>query len=337
MIKKKNFLKEILLIMKSHYKINLKYKRFLDNSLTNLKKISEIENLPFLHVNVFKFYNLVNVSNKKIVTKLHSSGTTGQNRSKIFLDKKNTILQKKTLLDLLKANISKERLPMVILDKNPIFSERSNYSAKIAAIFGFSLIGKSYFYLLDKKGEIDYKGFILFLKKNKNKKLFLFGFTYDVYLNLIKRFKFKYKIDLSKAILLHGGGWKKMNHLKISKNLFNLKLKKKFNIKKIINYYGIVEQTGSVFFECASCNKLITNQYADIIIRNKNLEPCEKNIKGQIQLLSIVPRSYPGNSILTEDLGIIYKSKCKFHKEYKSFNVIERIKKVEVRGCSDAN
>ena len=43
-----------------------------------------------------------------------------------------------------------------------------------------------------------------------------------------------------------------------------------------------VEQTGSVFFECASCNKLITNQYADIIIRNKNLEPCEKNIKGQI-------------------------------------------------------
>lgn len=337
MINRKFFFNKILSIMKSHYNINPKYKRFIDNSLINLNQIKKIENLPFLHVNVFKFYNLVNVSNKKIVTKLHSSGTTGSNRSKIFLDKKNTILQKKTLLDLLKINISNERLPMVILDKNPIFLEKSNYSAKIAAIFGFSLIGKNYFYLLDKKGEIDYKGFNHYLKKNKNKKLFLFGFTYDVYLNLIKKFKFDQKIDLSNAILLHGGGWKKIQYLEISKNLFNLKLKKKFRIKTIINYYGIVEQTGSIFFECASCNNLITNQYADIIIRDKNLEPCENNTEGQIQLLSIVPRSYPGNSILTEDLGKICKSKCKFHREHKSFNVLRRIKKAEVRGCSDAN
>ena len=52
----------------------------------------------------------------------------------------------------------------------------------------------------------------------------------------------------------------------------------------------VLEQTGSVF-ECASCNKLITNQYADIIIRNKNLEPCEK-YKGSNSVIIDSTKSY---------------------------------------------
>ena len=335
---KKIFFNELLQVMKSHYKTNIKYKKFLDSSSIDLNTIKSIENLPFLHINLFKFYNLFSGSLKKIVTKLTSSGTSGQDKSKIFLDKQNVLLQKKTLLDLLKQNISKERLPMVILDKNPVFQEKSTYSAKIAAIYGFSLIGKNYFYLVKKNGQIDYQGFKKFLKENKNKKIFLFGFTYDVFLNLLKNFKKTTKIDLSNSILLHGGGWKKMEKLKISKNLFKSKLRKKFNIKKIINYYGVVEQTGSVFFECVKCSKLISNQYSDIIIRKTNLQPCNKNELGLIQLLSTVPRSYPGNSILSEDLGIFYDNNCKIcKKNFKSFTVLGRIKKVEVRGCSDAN
>ena len=47
--------------------------------------------------------------------------------------------------------------------------------------------------------------------------------------------------EFSKGILIHGGGWKKMENLKIS----NYKLKetlKKLWFKKIYNYYGLVEQ-----------------------------------------------------------------------------------------------
>ena len=334
---RKLFFEEILKLIKSHYKSNSKYKKFLDNSSIKLSSIKKIENLPFLHINIFKFYSLVSGSLKYVVTKLSSSGTSGQKKSMIYLNKQNVILQKKTLLNLLKQNISEERLPMVILDKNPIFIDKSSYSAKIAAIYGFSLIGKNYFYLMKKNGQIDYEGFNRFLKEHKNEKIFLFGFTFDVFNNLIKKFDQNKKIDLNNSILLHGGGWKKMEGMKISRDLFKSKLRKKFNIKKIINYYGVVEQTGSVFFECEKCNRLITNEYTDIIIRNKNLEPCGKNEEGLIQLLSTVPRSYPGNSILSEDLGILHESKCKTHKKYKSFSILGRIKKVEVRGCSDAN
>jgi len=58
---------------------------------------------------------------------------------------------------------------------------------------------------------------------------------------------------------------------------------------------------------------------------------------GIIQLLSILPSSYPGHSILTEDIGVILKDKnCKCAKNGKRFKVIDRVKNSEIRGCSDA-
>ena len=59
--------------------------------------------------------------------------------------------------------------------------------------------------------------------------------------------------------------------------------------------------------------------------------------KGIIQLLSILPLSYPGHSILTEDIGIILNDKnCECAKNGKRFKVIDRVKNSEIRGCSDA-
>mgnify|MGYP000273895069 CR=1 FL=1 len=97
MIYRKSFFIEILQLMKSHYKLNAKYKKFLDNSSIRLNTIKKIENLPFLHINIFKFHSLFSGSFKKVVTKLSSSGTSGQSKSMIYLDKQNVILQKNAL------------------------------------------------------------------------------------------------------------------------------------------------------------------------------------------------------------------------------------------------
>ena len=43
---------------------------------------------------------------------------------------------------------------------------------------------------------------------------------------------------------------KKLENKGVSNNIFKRKIKKKFNINKIYNYYGLIEQTGSIFFEC---------------------------------------------------------------------------------------
>ena len=138
---------------------------------------------------------------------------------------------------------------------------------------------------------------------------------------------------------MHGGGWKKLENLGINNTEFKKVLKKKFNIKKIINYYVIVEQTGSIFFECPECNNFMTSIFSDIFIRDRNFNNLGFNKVGLVQLLSVLPTSYPGHNILTEDLGILVKKKngdkCN-HKNVKLFKIIGRLNKAEIRGCSDA-
>ena len=52
-----------------------------------------------------------------------------------------------------------------------------------------------------------------------------------------------------------------------------------------------------------------------------------------MQLISLLPKSYPGHNILTEDLGEITKCKCGF--KGKCFTIKGRIKNSEIRGCSN--
>ena len=56
---------------------------------------------------------------------------------------------------------------------------------------------------------------------------------------------------------------------------------------------------------------------------------------GFIQLLSLLPKSYPGHSILTEDMGEIIENNCNLCFGKKKFLVHGRAEKSEIRGCSD--
>jgi phenylacetate-coenzyme A ligase PaaK-like adenylate-forming protein len=109
-----------------------------------------------------------------------------------------------------------------------------------------------------------------------------------------------------------------------------------FGLYKIINYYGTVEQIGSIFFKCEK-NFFHCSNFSDIIIRNKNFDPCNFKEKGFIQLLSLLPTSYPGHSILTQDIGTIYgEDNCECGRNGKYFRVFGRVKNFEIRGCSDS-
>jgi len=104
----------------------------------------------------------------------------------------------------------------------------------------------------------------------------------------------------------------------------------------VIDYYGMVEQTGSIFLECKHCLNFKTSYYSDILIRDKNLNVLEDGKKGLIQLFSLLPTSYPGHSILTEDIGEIVKNNnCECSTMGKSFKVYGRSTNSELRGCSD--
>ncbi len=327
----KQFSKIIKDLTNFHFQKCPEYRKILNTISYNIKN-EDLSLQPFLPVNLFKFKKMISVPENKIVKVLQSSGTTGSVRSKIYLDHNNAISQKKVLIDLAKNIIPKNRLPMLIIDQNPNNTNRKKLEARLAGIFGFSIFGKNYTYLLDEEGNIDYKNLDNFLKKFSREKFFIFGFTNLIYEYLIKKLKKRY--DFNNGILVHGGGWKKIENKKIDNKKFKNLLAKKLNLKKIYNYYGLVEQTGSIFFECDKCSSFYSTKYSKVFIRDEKLNVLKKG-KGMIQIISSVPVSYPGHSILTEDIGELVFNNCSCNKYGSRFKVHGRIEKSEIRGCSN--
>jgi phenylacetate-coenzyme A ligase PaaK-like adenylate-forming protein len=127
-----------------------------------------------------------------------------------------------------------------------------------------------------------------------------------------------------------------MEEMKINNKLFKKNLFKKTKLKRIYNYYGLVEQTGSIFVECDKCSCFTTSVYSDILIRDKHFNIVKNGEKGFIQLFSLLPTSYPGHSILTEDIGeIVSENNCVCQNRGKRFLVHGRALQSETRGCSD--
>ena len=147
----------------------------------------------------------------------------------------------------------------------------------------------------------------------------------------------KYKILLKKnnGIVIHGGGWKKMQNKSINNNKFKEELKSILGVKHVFNYYGMIEQTGSVFIECEK-GFFHSSIFSDILFRDKFLNVSKSKKVGLVQIMSLLPISYPGHNILTEDIGKLEGiDDCECGKKGKYFSILGRVKDAELRGCSD--
>ena len=297
-----------------------------------------IEDVPFLPVRLFKYDNLHSLTKNEIFKVLTSSGTSGQSPSVITLDSFTARRQTKTLNIIMKDILGHSRLPMIIIDFPNVRDSRNKFNARAAGIAGFSMFGIRPIYALNMAGEIDFQAIEEYLDANSQKPIFIFGFTFVIWQNFLKKLgELNKKLVLPKdSILLHGGGWKKLENEKISNDKFKSVVNAKLNIENVINYYGMVEQVGSIFTECSE-GYFHTTNFNDVLIRNPSDFSVRKDLeKGLIQLLSILPTSYPGHSILTEDLGTIYgEDDCKCGKNGKYFKVHGRQLNSEPRGCSD--
>ncbi|MEO7308850.1 MAG: acyl-protein synthetase [Chitinophagaceae bacterium] len=296
---------------------------------------SSIDEIPFLPVSVFKNHQLKSIAEPDVFKMLTSSGTTGQVPSKIFLDKDTANVQTKALAHIVTSVIGQDRLPMLIIDSKSVLRDRASFSARGAGILGLSVFGKQHTYLLDDNYELNMSEVEKFLDANNGKPMLLFGFTFMVWQFMFQLAE-KRKVDLSQAVLFHSGGWKKMIEMSVTNEVFKKTLKEKFGLERIHNFYGMVEQVGSVFIENSE-GFLHCSTFSDIIIRN----PVDFSImphgeKGLIQVISVLPESYPGISLLTEDLGICHgEDDASNGWKGKYFSILGRAAKAELRGCSD--
>lgn len=335
---KEKLLTERLLELTKHHIVHCpEYAAMMHGVGFNREVCQTYYDLPFLPVSLFKELDLKSISQEDVFKVLTSSGTTGQAVSKIYLDKNTASVQQKVLLRIVREFTGFERMPMLIIDSPSVIKDRNMFSARGAGILGFSIFGSDRVYALNDKMEIDIPAIEAFLEKHKGKRILLFGFTYMVWLHFYKELvKLDKKLDLENGVLIHGGGWKKLISENISNEAFKQRLADICGLNDIHDYYGMVEQTGCICMEC-EFGHLHTSIFSDIIVRRHvDFSVCNYGEPGIVQVASVLPESYPGHSLLTEDEGVILgEDDCPCGRKGKYFIIRGRLKMADIRGCSD--
>lgn len=297
-----------------------------------------LENLPWLPVRLFKLIDLKSIDDGQVSRMLVSSGTTGAAVSRIFLDTETARAQTVALTRIFSHFAGNKRMRMLVIDEDSFLRDRTRFNARAAAILGFSNFGRDHMYLLDEGMRPGWQALRAWLEAQPDEPVLLFGFTFIVWQSFVQA-ALSEGVRISfppGSMLVHGGGWKKMTEQRVDNVAYKAALKETFSLERVHNYYGMVEQVGSIFFECDH-GHLHAPVYADVIVRSQtDLRPLPHGVAGVIQVLSLLPKSYPGHSLLTEDLGVIHgEDDCPCSRLGKHFSVLGRMNNVEVRGCSD--
>lgn len=327
---------ELSRLTRSHREQCTEYRDILSGLARDASTDQGAAEQPFLPVRMFKEFALKSITDNNIHKTMTSSGTSGQQVSKIFLDKTTAANQTKVLAKIVTDLIGPKRLPMLVIDAKETVKDRQNFSARGAGILGFSLFGRDVTFALDADMWPNWDRIGAFAEKYTGQETFIFGFTSIIFQHFMQPLlEQNIKLDLASATLLHGGGWKKLEALAVDNTQYKGMLSKAAGISRVHNYYGMVEQTGSIFVECAE-GHLHCSNFSDIIIRDETLAPATAGTKGLVQLLSLLPESYPGHSILSEDIGeILGEDDCACGRKGKYFRIYGRAKAAEARGCSD--
>lgn len=296
------------------------------------------ETLPWLPVRLFKTQDLVSSERNQIIKTLTSSGTTGQAVSRIYLDRETSLRQTRVLTAIMASFLGKQRLPMVIVDSADLLKDRIRFNARAAGILGFSVFGRQHHYCLDADLNLQIDALQDFLTQHRGTPILVFGFTFVVWQRLLQAVISQgRKLDFGPgSTLIHGGGWKRLQDQQVDNATFKALLREYLGLERIFNYYGMVEQVGSIFMECEH-GHLHAPAFADVIVRDPlTLEPLPPGREGAVQVLSALPVSYPGHSLLTEDLGVLHgEDDCPCGRHGRYFSVLGRLPQTELRGCSD--
>lgn len=320
-----------------HYNNCPEYQAIIDRLYGGKTEYDSLEEIPFLPVSLFKKISLKSVADDKVFKTMTSSGTTGQQVSKIFLNRETASNQQKVLTRIVSDFAGSSRMPMIILDCPSVIKNRAMFSARGAGILGFSIFGAKKIYAFDDDMNLNLDELREFLHKYEGQTVFLFGFTFMIWQYFYKKLKeMKVYLPIENGVLVHGGGWKKLINEAVSKEQFKEGLKEVCGINSVHDYYGMVEQTGCIYMECEE-GHLHASIYSDIFVRNmKDFSVCANGEEGVIQVISTIPESYPGHSILTEDVGcVLGEDDCPCGRKGKYIEIHGRIKNAEIRGCSD--
>lgn len=313
------------------------YARVLDAMFPGAGSSEELAAQPWLPVSLFKTHELRSVPEDEVFKVLTSSGTTGQAVSRIYLDRDATAVQTRTLASVMTRLLGPERRPMLIVDAQATVADRRSFSARAAGIRGMMTLGRQHTFALRDDMSLDREAVAAFAAEHGDGPVLLFGFTFMVWRHFVQELAAG-ELDLPGAVLVHSGGWKKLQDEAVDDARFKAALREQAGIGQASNFYGMVEQIGTVFLECEQGHLHAPNA-ADVLIRDpRTRELLPEGEEGVVQVVSALPTSYPGHSLMTEDLGVVTRRDgCACGRRGATVALRGRIPKAELRGCGDTH
>ena len=234
------------------------------------------------------------------------------------------------MVKVIQEAIGRERKPFLVMDIDPRSEFRALLGARFAAITGYLNFASKAGYFLKAKDGVSYfdvdamQDYVATIPVDQP--VVVFGFTYILYSNVLKAIREKgITISLPKGSkIIHIGGWKKLESEKISKELFNQQLAECFGIEPVdvIDIYGFTEQMGLNYPDCP-CGCKHESSYVKVLVRDVvTNEVLPAGEEGKLEFITPVPHSYPGNLVLTDDLGMIIDGECPYGRAGKRFKIL---------------
>jgi Acyl-protein synthetase, LuxE len=323
---------------------NARLQNYVQHWPVPLSSAQRIADLPYLPVSMLKAQPPLSLVDSRDIKKtLTSSSTTGQVPSRVALDSATARRMSKGVMSIVRDFLGPSRRPYLVVDAQESGRNGLEMGARGAAIQGLLPFANAVAYCLhqDESGNLflDHDHLLRFVESYEETPVLVYGFTYILWNHLVKPLvSANLKIKLRNVHVLHSGGWKRLQSEAVDKEVFNHEIAQVFGCSpdRVIDFYGMVENVGVIYPDCSEGNKHVP-AFGDIIVRNPlTLEPVAPGEPGIVQVCSVLPTSFPGHLLLTEDLAtIVSYDGCRCGRRGPSFRFVGRVPNSEVRGCGN--
>ena len=323
---------------------NHSYANYVQHWPTDFQTAKNIADLPYLPVGVFKADPPLSlVSSEEVKRTLTSSATTGQVPSRIVLDAATSRRMGKGALTIVRDFIGSTRRPYLVIDTPENLAAQGQIGARGAAIQALRSFATDIVCCLKPVPEgdphLDLERLLACAQEWNTNDVLIYGFTYVIWTQFVQPLKRAgIKLNLPNARVLHSGGWKRLQQQAVTREAFDRELGSVLgcSTNNITDYYGMVENVGVIYPDCEYGNKHVP-AFAEVIVRDPlTLAPVGAGEKGLIQVCSVLPTSFPGFLLLTEDTAeVISDDGCRCGRKGPSFRFAGRVPKAEVRGCGN--
>jgi hypothetical protein len=319
-------------------------RQYIESWPGDYRRCPRIADLPFLPVGVFKNNPpLALVPPAEITRTLASSATTGQVPSRVVLDAATAKRMTKGVMTVIRDFIGPARRPYLVIDTPDTLAGRGELGARGAAIQGLRSFATEVVCGLsaDATGQLRLELETLreCAARWRDGEVLVYGFTHVIWHQLVQPLAAAgLTLPLPNARILHSGGWKRLQAQAVTKDVFARGVAAAFGCpaERVIDFYGMVENVGVVYPDCEQGNKHVP-AFAALIIRDPlTLAPVAVGQQGLVQVCSVLPTSFPGHLVLTEDLAeLIHEDGCPCGRRGTAFRFVSRMPKAEVRGCGN--